>query len=213
MLPLPRLFVYNNKALTQPVFLLEKFITSADIKDTGPNSIPITVYGQLPVGVDSYGTYINFTGQTTQWIEFKHALLDLGECRITMVMSNFQYRANAQGYSNPIIDCRPYNTNGPYFYFDYQSAVPAPFSSNLIYNSAVAANTGTYNQYPVTYQIDVRTTGTKVYVNGQLMINTPKTINMVNQSFKIGRNAFISTAAVPLLYAKIYKLEIRKFTS
>lgn len=211
MLPFPQLFVYDNKVITEPIFLMENFITTADIKDKSPNAIPITVNGSLPVGADSYGTYMNFTGLSTQWIEFKNALLDVGECRINLVMSNFQYRSNSQNYNNPIIDCRPYGTNGQYFYFDYRGGSPAPFSSNLIYNNTVVANTGTYNQYPVHFQIDIRSTGTQVYVNGDLKINVANTVNMVNQSFKIGRNAFINTAAVPLLYAKIYKFEIRKF--
>lgn len=211
MLPFPRLAQYANKVEGVPVFSMKDFNTTADIKDKGPYSIPITNNGNIPVGSDQYGTYMNFTGNTSQWLEFSSTYLDLGQCEITMVLGNFQYR-NTQ-YDNPILDCRPYQTNGPYFLLGYTSTQQAPFKLSLTYNSSQTVVTPTIASelYPITMKIQIKTSGTVIYINGNPVATTSYTINFVNQKFKVGRNAFIGSAAVPYLYAKIYKFEIRKF--
>ena len=211
MLPFPRLAQYANTVESSPVFLMKDFNTTADIKDKGPHSIPITNNGNLPVGSDQYGTYINFTGNTSQWLEFSSSHLDLGQCEITMVLGNFQYR-NTQ-YGSAILDCRPYQTNGPYFLLGYSSSTPAPFNVSVTYNSSQTLATPKIDSdlYPITLKIQIRTTGTTIFINGNPVATSNYTINFVNQKFKVGRNAFIATAAVPYLNAKIYKFEIRKF--
>lgn len=211
MLPFPRMAQYANKVESSPVFSMRDFNTTADIKDKGPYAIKITNNGNIPVGSDQFGTYMNFTGNTTQWLEFSSPYLDLGQCEVTMVLGNFQYRNTM--YQNPIIDCRPYQTNGAYFSFSYTSNEQAPFKLYTMYNNTVNATTPGIDAalYPITVKIQIRTTGTIISVNGNPVASSTATINFVNQQFKVGRNAYIATAAVPYLYAKIYKFEIRKF--
>lgn len=210
MLPFSRILQYGNAAGTAPVFLMKDFISSGDIKDKSLNAIPITVNGNIPVGSDQYGTYMNFTGQTTQWIEFKNTKLDIGEAEIIVVAGNFQYRSTM--YANPIIDCRPYQTNGAYFFTSYTSNKAAPFAIQTVYGGTNYIDSPDIQPelYPVTLKFRVTTSGTTVYYNDTLVSSSPLTCNFVGQYFKIGRNAFIATAQVPYLYAKIYRIEIRK---
>jgi len=211
MLPFPQLFTYGNTIETAPVFLMTDFLTTADIKDKGPYSIPVTNNGNIPVGADAYGTYMNFTGLTTQWLEFASTNLNIGEAEIRVKLSNFQYRNTM--YQNVILDGRPYQTNGPYLNFAYTSNVTAPFQVYANYNSSQTLYSGTINaaSYPIEVILKIRTTGTSILINGVQVASSSNTINFVNQQFKVGRNAFIATAAVPYLYAKVYHLEIRKY--
>ena len=212
MLPFPVMFEYGNiviPALTETIFSLNTFNSTTDIRDKGKYSIPINVYGGLPVGTDQYGTYINFTGNTSQWIDFASPYLDLGEAEIYMLMSGFTYRPGQ--YGTTILDSRPYSTNGPYITMGYSSTQPAPFNIDVTYNSTQTTSSSAITSYPVELKLQIRRTGTKMYINGVLDKESSYTINVVNQQFKIARNAFISTAVVPYFNGKLYSFEIRKF--
>lgn len=215
MLPSARIIQYGNDLSSVPVFALYDFLSTTDIVDRSPNKIPVSAYGSLPVGADSYGTYMNFTGQA-QWVEFNSNLLNLGELDIYIKIANFTYRSGI--YSNQIIDCRPAGTNGQYFVAGYSSNVPAPYTLWMYYQSAgELQSTNTFpdtSSKPIEMLFKIRNTGTQLFVDGSLFFSTTAAISMVNQQYKIGKNAWVNNGApsAPYLYGKIYRFEIRRPT-
>lgn len=186
---------------------LVDFTTVSDIVDRSPNNIAITKSGTFVIGSDSIHSYMQFTG--TQWLTFVSSLLNRTNIELTFVLGSIPYASAT--YTPPILDTRPASTNGNYHILGVGTNQPLPFK--LIYNypsnTFVTLDANIAN-WPTVIKLQLRSTGTKIYVDGALVhdIGTVSSLNSAN--LKIGRSAFSS--AVPNLQAKLYFLEIKALT-
>lgn len=220
MLPFTRILQYGNTAPSpdayKVLFGLKDFHSTADIVDRSGNAIPVNNANSIGVGSDAYGTYMNFTGTNTQWINCKSTKLDIGtNCELYYKISGLTYYGGQFGIM--LMDSRPLNTNGNYLLFAYSSTKPAPFYgiTNVNLKGDVTATTPFPTDQTVPYELRLRMlkTGTYLYLNNVLISTNPEPLNVVNQNWTIGRNAFSSQAATPFLTAKIYQFEIRQLTN
>lgn len=207
MIPFARIVKYGNQVapLTRvPIFRLENFSTVADIKDTGPYGITVNKPG-ITVGSDSIGTYMNFNGTTGNYIYFGDAQLALEtDYEIEIKLSGFTYRAGT--YSNAIFDSRPMNTNGNYLYSYYTSNTPAPFKIGYTIPTTSTTVTGDATS-PYIMSIKCQDGFITASVNDTVIKTTPA-FPFTGLNCKIGQNAFIASAAVPYLVARIYSFTI-----
>lgn len=217
MLPFPQLFQYGN--IIPPVqynvlFSMHDFTSTADIKDKSSNNITVTNAGAVSVGSNTYGTYMNFNGVNTSYLNFKDNKLAIGtNMEIYFKVSGLIYRGGQ--YLTLLLDTRPVGTNGNYYLFGYTSNAAAPFKIyNNINNSGDNYSTLTLpadTTVPIEIRIRLLSTGTYVYVNDTLYNTSSQVLNINTlQNYTIGKNAFSSTAATPFLNAQIYKFEIRQ---
>lgn len=189
------------------LFRLVDFITASDIVDRGPNNIAVAKTGTFVIGSDSIYSFMQFTG--SQWLTFVSSLLNRTNIELTFVVGSIPYVSAT--YTPPLLDTRPANTNGNYHIWGIANNLPSPFK--LVYNypsnTFVTLDANIAN-WPAVIKVQLRSTGTKIYVNDVLVhdITTSSSLNSTN--LKIGRSAF--SGAVPNLQAKLYFLEIKALT-
>lgn len=215
MLPFSKILVYGNDITPRyrTIFRLKDFLTTSDIVDSSGNNIVVNNSTAIGVGTDSYGTYMNFTGTNTQWLNFNSPLFNIGtNMEIYMKISNWIYKGGQFGQA--FLDTRPIGQNGNYLITGYTSQSLAPFSTTLnvagteSVSSTIKLPADT--SVPVVIQTRCLSTGTKQLVNGIEYNSTTQVINMINQNYTISRNAFYAVAATPYLTARIYEFEIRE---
>lgn len=217
MLPFPQLLQYGNEIIPDPyvvLFSLKNFNTPADIVDKSGNNIAVSNASAIGVGADEFGTYMNFTGSNTQWLNFNSSIFNIGtNMEIYFRLSQWGNNLGGQ-YGTAFIDTRPIGVNGNYLITGYKSQDAAPYSTTMnVSLNEVGDSVGklpTDNTFPIEIRIRCLSTGTYLYVNNVLYNSTSTVINMVNQNYTISKNAFSGSASTPFLKARIYQFEIRK---
>lgn len=192
------------------LFRMHTFSTTADIRDKGPNAIPVTNTG-ITVGSDSHGTYMKFNGTGT-FLSFTSSLLNGNSYDITLIMGDLNYPGTSSLYGVTVLDGRPNSTNGRYLSFGYDRS--SPFISNLSFQSSGSASTVSVPlaNFPAVLVVKVRPTGFTVLANGVIVHtwNLSDTAMTDNAQWRVGRNAFVSSAAVPYYSGKIYYMDFKK---
>lgn len=217
MLPFPTLVQYGNTVIYKPynvLMSLENFNSTADIVDRSGNNITITNAASLPVSSNSYGTYINFNATQNAWFSCKDPKLDIStNCEVYYKISGVTFQGS-RTYGSTILDTRPQNTNGNYFILADTTNINAPIKLTINVNNTTGETSTltlpTDPNIPIEIRIRFLSTGTQVYVNDVLFVNSTQILNVVNQYFTVGRNAFYQYGEVPYLNAKLYKFEIRQ---
>lgn len=217
MLPSPILFDYGNTVLPplyNVLFSLHDFHTSADIVDKSGNNIPVTNGGSVTVASNTHGTYLNFNGSSSAYLNFKNNILAIGtNMEIYFKISGLVFRGGQ--YLQTLMDTRPIGTNGNYLITGYTSNASAPFKMYLNSN-----NQGDYystltlpsdTTIPLEIRMRILSAGCEIYVNDVLYVSNTNVITMNNlQNYTIGKNAFSSTANTPFLNAQLYSFEVRQ---
>lgn len=217
MLPFPQLVQYGNEIIPDPyqvLFSLKNFNSASDIVDKSGNNITVTNASAISVGSDLYGTYMNFNGSNTQWLNFNSPIFNIGtNMEIYFRLSRWGNNLGGQ-YGTAFIDTRPIQTNGNYLITGYSSHLASPYSTNMnVSMNQISDSTlklPSDNTTPIEITVRCLSTGTYQYVNGTLFNSTPVVINMVNQNYTISKNAYYGSANTPFLNARIYQFEIRK---
>lgn len=190
------------------LFRMHTFSTTADVKDKGPNAIPVT-NSNVTVGSDDHGTFMKFNG-TNAALAFTSALLNGNTFDVTMIVGEIVFPTTGQ-YGITLLDGRPNITNGRYLTFGCHQA--KPFRSSISFNGTGYFGTETVpdEQFPMVMKVQVRPGYFRIFVNGKLVqqVNADTTMT-ATAPYRVGRNAFVSQAATPWLNAKVYYMDFRK---
>lgn len=217
MLPFPRLFEYANVIIPpnyKVLLSMHEFNTISDIKDKSDNNITINRGADVTVGLNQYGTYMNFNGSASSYFNFKDNKLAIGtNMEIYYKISGLVYRGGQ--YLTLLMDTRPIQTNGNYFLFGYTSKEVAPFKTYMsINNTGDNYSTSTFTNdanTPMEIRIQLLSTGSFVYINDVLFQSSSQVLNINTlQNYTVGKNAFSGTAATPFFNGKIYEFEVRQ---
>lgn len=199
------------------IFQLKDFKTVSDIVDRGPLSIPVVRGGNVSVGSDANGSFIQMPG--TSWadvVTFGNAKLSCNEVEINITIGDIEDTGGA--YGPCILDGRPVRQNGDYVLF---TVVASPNAIDGHYREVVA-NVGQNPFYPGT-ALPRKTIGkikivclinkTSIYFNDKLV----KTYNagmtkFYGEELGLGRHAFSAVGGTMPLVAKIYYFDIRKIS-
>lgn len=188
------------------IFRLANFSSVSDIKDRSPNTIAVTVNGNVPVGTNASGTFINFVGSGS-WLSFSSALLNGNNYDIKTIIEYPVFPGGMYGAS--ILDGRPNQTNGNYLSIFYPPT--APFKIIPYYNATEGPSTSSILQqnFPCVLLIKVRPSYIEIFANDLLVGRWDNTFNFVdNAVFKIARHAYSNVVADAVF--KMYYFEIRK---
>lgn len=191
------------------LFRLVDFTATTDIVDRGPNAIAVARNGAPAVGTDDIYSYILFNGG--KYLTFNSSTLNRTNVELTWVIGSV-VKLSSQ-YGEALLDTRPASTNGNYHILTINQQVQ-PITLNYNYPSSTTtgiSNTGIDNGVgPFVVKLQLRDTGTKLYVNGVLLhdVATVSALNTAN--LKIGRSAFYPT--VPDLQLRLYFFEIKALT-
>lgn len=181
---------------------MHTFNTISDIVDKGPNNISVTRNGNVSVGSNSIGSYVNFPGSGS-WVNFSSSLLNGNSYDMTFIIDNPTYTGG------PLIDSRPTQTNGQYVVFGFGEN--SPFTTSLYYNSTLYSNSSSVSasSFPVVLVYKVRPSVITCYAGDTLIATWTGNFNFVNNApFKIARNAYSN--AVPDAIFKMYYFDIKK---
>lgn len=190
------------------LFRMHTFSSASDIRDKGPNAIPVTP-SNVTVGVDSRGSYMLFNGVNSV-VAFASSLLDSNSFDLRFILGDLGYSPSAL-YDVTLIDGRPNVTNGRYLTVGYNKA--KPFGSNLAFQSV-----GNYGQelvpdgqFPIVITIKVRPGKFEVVVNGKVIQTwAVSDTAFASQQWRIGRNAYSTSAQTPWLNGKVYYFDLKR---
>lgn len=190
------------------LFRLANFTSLSQVKDSGPNSIPVTINGSVSVGSDSLGNFVNFPGSGA-FLSFTSSFLNGSNLDIKIIMSYPVFPGGIYGAS--ILDGRPNQTNGNYLSVFYPNV--APFKIIPYYNATEGPNSSSIDQkeFPCVIDLKVRPGYIETSANGKVIGRWENSFTFVNNApFKIARHAYSN--AVPDAVFKMYYFEMKKVT-
>lgn len=190
------------------LFRMHTFSSVADIRDKGPNSIPVS-NNNVTVGSDSLGSFMKFNG-SNGYLTFANALLTSTSMDITVIVGDIVYPTTSPYYFT-ILDGRPQSTNGRYASFAVIQN--PPFKPVTIYNGLeyISPRTVNASEFPAVIKYQIRNGYFITSING-IEIHRVDVSNPLNtpQNWSLGKSAFSSISGVPWLNAKVYYIDFKK---
>lgn len=204
MFPLPIIFntFVNPPPPDNLIFGLYDFYTISDIQDRSINNIPVDVTGDIGIGSNEFGTFMDFKRIPSQYITATSQLINVPEYDLEVV------------FSDPVIE------SGDSFILDTRStsqgeqtilslrAGPAILTQAGGNAGDVSVQTNIPSSGLIIYRLEVRSTGVNIFINGVLKTASSAAHPTLSNGFiMFGRSNYTTTSST-LLYAKIYSLKI-----